>query len=401
MRLRMMQPGFIACGACLVAMAIAFGGRLAIGAVWFWGLAALIDLLWARAVARGLEAVFGGQTQEISAGERLRVTLTVSGRHWLPAPAVTLRDGPSSPLALVGGGRAERRPLAPHEEFTLSREVQARRGRYRLGPLLLGVEGPLGIWSLTRDVVSDEEIIVVPRLQPLPPWPLEQPEAYGGAVARNSPYTDPALIAGTRPLLPGDSLRRIHWKRTARTGTLHVREDEPSAGGHCLVALDLFVGSYRRDRNGMVLDAAVELAATVADAVLRGGAALDLAGGDSLRLRDLRGRGSLPLVLETLAGARLDGNLPLHRRLAELAESLAPPALVVLITPAVSAAWVESLAKLQARGLRLSAVVCGQGQGRNVQRLRQIGCQAWAAPSVDHLAGLVGSRSTLVAGDWR
>ena len=402
MRPRLMQPGFVACGACLVGMAVAFGGRLAVGAVWFWALAALVDGLWALAVARRLQALYGGQAQEISAGERLQVTLTVAGDHWLPAPAVSLRDGPGSPLALVGQGHVERRPLPPREQFVVEREVQARRGRYRLGPLLLGVEGPLGIWSLTRPVLSEHEIIVLPRLQPLPPWPLEQPEAYGGAVARSSPYADPTLIAGTRPLLPGDSLRRIHWKRTARTGTLHVREDEPSAGGRCLLALDLHASAYRRDPDGAMIDAAVELAATVADAVLRGGAALDLAGGDGMHLQELRGRASMPLVLETLAGARPDGTVPLPRRLPELAEALSPPALVVLIAPAISATWVDSLAQLQARGLRLAAIVCGPGQNRTVLRLRQLGCNAWAATSVDHLAGQVGARSTLAAGPaWR
>lgn len=402
MRPRLNQPGFIACGAGLVALAVAFGGRLAIGAVWFWALAALVDGLWALAVARRLHAVYDGQAHEVSAGDRLQVTLTVTGDHWLPAPAVTLRDGPGSPLALVGAGRVERRPLPPRERFVVTREVQARRGRYRLGPLLLGVEGPLGIWAVTRPLLSDEEIVVLPRLQPLPPWPLEQPEAYGGAIARNSPYADPSRIAGTRPLLPGDSLRRIHWKRTARTGTLHVREDEPSAGGRCLVALELCSGAYRHDPEGLLLDGAVELAATVADAVLRGGAALDLAGGDHLHLRDIRGRAAMPFVLEALAGVRVDAGAPLHRRLPELAASLSPPALVVLVTPSVSAAWVGSLAQLQARGLRLAAIVCGPGQARTVLRLRQLGCQAWAARSVDHLAGLVAARAQLTAGPaWR
>lgn len=397
MRLHLIQTGFIACGVGLVALAVAFGGTLAIGSVWLWGLAGAVDLVWALLVGARVSATYGGQAVGISAGERLRVTLTVSGANWLPAPAVTLRDGLDSPIALVGRGQTERRPLGVRGEFTVARHVQARRGRYRLGPLLLGVEGPLGIWSLQRRVQSEEEIVVLPRLQTLSSWPLEQPEAYGGAVARSSPYTDPTLIAGTRPLLPGDSLRRIHWKRTARTGTLYVREDEPSAGGRCLVVLDLFAGAYRRDNEGQLLDRAVELAAAVAEAVLRGGAALDLAAtaSDSVHLRELRGRGAVPAILEALAGVHPDGMRPLHRLLPRLADPLAPPALVVLITPSISGSWVESLAELQSNGLRVAAVLCGRGQARTVQRLHHIGCTAWAAPSVNRLASIVRSPSAV------
>ncbi len=389
MRVQVAHPLHLVLAAALIGLALAFGGSLALGAVWLWLLLALVDLLWALLVALAVRAAYECAAGDVSAGDQLNVHLEVRSQSPLPGPVLTLRDGPHSNVFWVGPGRNERIGLPSRAEIVVERQLVARRGRYRLGPLLVGVEGPLGIWAWVRAVRSEHEIVVLPRLHPLPPWPLQQPEAYGGAVARHSPYTDPAVVVGTRPLLPGDSLRRIHWKRTAHTGVLHVREAEFSAGGQTLLVLDLAESAYRRDPGGEVLDRAVELTAGLCHAVLRGGASLSLVttAEQEGEIRRVRGLSALPVLLEQLAAARPDGGEGLAARLPRLCERLAPPALVLLVTPAAPDQWAAVIPALQARGLRLAAVLCGDAPPRAVQRLHRLGCQAWAATSAAHLAG--------------
>ena len=57
--------------------------------------------------------------------------------------------------------------------------------------------------------------------------------------ARRSLFVDPALYAGVRPFQPGDSLRRIHWRASARLGTAVSRRYEPARGREVLLALDV------------------------------------------------------------------------------------------------------------------------------------------------------------------
>ena len=50
----------------------------------------------------------------------------------------------------------------------------------------------------------------------VPPWPA------------GTSLEDPIRIAGARDYRPGDPLKRMHWKATARTGELQVRLVDPS-----------------------------------------------------------------------------------------------------------------------------------------------------------------------------
>jgi len=389
------RPGYLAFAAVFVCLALAFGGPLALGTLWFWLLLGAIDFAWALIVGLQTSVLYRFRPGTYTAGDPLEVEIQIANDGWLFAPTVTLRDGPQSPLAFVGGARGERYSLPPLARLELQRTLPARRGQYRLGPVELGAEGPFGLFSWVRHLYSEREITVLPRLRPLPYWPLEQAEAYGRAVRGHSPYPDPTLVVTTRPMLPGDSPRRIHWKRTARMGALQVREVEPSAGGHGLVILDLWAGAYAHGHDGQVLDAAAEIAAAIGHAILRSGASLSFVGTGLVpqRLRRARGPGALAQLLDLLATAEADGPQPLRVRLPALSGEVPSRSVVVLVTPTAPAAWAQHLPALQARGATLATVLTVPPSVRAatldsaLADLRRVGCHAWAAVSAEQLAG--------------
>ena len=66
-------------------------------------------------------------------------------------------------------------------------------------------------------------------------------------------------LRALRPYVPGDELRHLHWKATARTGQLIVREYVDPAQPWCVVVLDT-----RRDvLDADAFEAAVEIVASV------------------------------------------------------------------------------------------------------------------------------------------
>ena len=66
-------------------------------------------------------------------------------------------------------------------------------------------------------------------------------------------------LRALRPYVPGDELRHLHWKATARTGQLMVREYVDPAQPWCVVVLDT-----RRDvLDADAFEAAVEIVASV------------------------------------------------------------------------------------------------------------------------------------------
>ena len=66
------------------------------------------------------------------------------------------------------------------------------------------------------------------------------PRARSGRPGRRKGlFEDPSLFAGVRPYQPGDPLRRIHWKATARVGRPVSRRYDPAREREVLIAVDM------------------------------------------------------------------------------------------------------------------------------------------------------------------
>jgi len=116
-----------------------------------------------------------------------------------------------------------------------------QRGRWELGPALVKVTEPLGMmWA---SIPSGEA-------QSVPVWPLvvDLTAATGAlmgqadrvAMGARTPSADDSSL---REYRDGDDLRRVHWKSTARRGSMVVRADEREGVRPATVLLDLPVNS--------------------------------------------------------------------------------------------------------------------------------------------------------------
>ncbi|NQX13692.1 DUF58 domain-containing protein [Microbacteriaceae bacterium VKM Ac-2855] len=137
-----------------------------------------------------------------------------------------------------------------------------RRGVHRLGPLRLRRVDVLGLAERISDVGDAQPFVVTPRTVPLESDVLD---AYG--VGGSSPVAHPMAGAGAddvipRDYRPGDAMRRVHWRASARTGELKVRQDEQNTDPHAWVLLE--TRSDRLGDDGDDLEWAVSMAASLA-----------------------------------------------------------------------------------------------------------------------------------------
>ena len=120
------------------------------------------------------------------------------------------------------------------------------RGRHRLEGARLRGSDVLGLFRVSRRLKEVDEIAEDARLFVVGP-PLvralgrERESGFGRALVGRSRQllTGPGdEVRGTRPYLPGDDLRHVHWKSTARAGELVMREWEHSGRAAALVVWD-------------------------------------------------------------------------------------------------------------------------------------------------------------------
>ncbi|MCL2736728.1 MAG: DUF58 domain-containing protein [Propionibacteriaceae bacterium] len=110
-----------------------------------------------------------------------------------------------------------------------------RRGQWTVGPCFVRRFSPLGMWWTRIQEPSTCEITVWPRWIPLDiPVLAHDREGVVGATGFVQPHQDNAIV---RVYNPGDDLRRVHWRSSARHGELMTRAEEPTDSDQAWVGL--------------------------------------------------------------------------------------------------------------------------------------------------------------------
>ena len=139
-----------------------------------------------------------------------------------------------------------------------------RRGYFQLGPTILETGDLLGLHRNYRVASEPQYILVLPKLVPLQGMNFSSRRPMGDLHVNDRVMEDPTQMVGIREYRAGDSLNRIHWRATARTGTLHTRIFQPTCIQGAMLVLDMH-NDTNPDRNEPVRsDLAVTMAASLA-----------------------------------------------------------------------------------------------------------------------------------------
>jgi uncharacterized protein (DUF58 family) len=178
----------------------------------------------------------------VHAGTPSRVELRVANRSGQRTPVLTLRDP-------VGRGRTARVVLAPLARDDTVRAAYRlpteRRGLLRVGPMSIEVTDPFGLASSTTEGAGITELTVWPAVDDVLPLPhTSGDEPLGSSDHPNALSSQGDDFYALRPYVVGDDLRRVHWKSSARSEELLVRQDEMPWQGRATVVLDARRGSH-------------------------------------------------------------------------------------------------------------------------------------------------------------
>ena len=147
-------------------------------------------------------------------------------------------------------------------DFELS---SPERGFHQVGPATLRSSDLFGVFPRVQEDASQLHITIYPRVAPLSDLGLPADRPFGERKGGSRIFEDPLRIAGLREYRPGDPMRRIDWKATARSGDLTSRVYDPSATQQLYIALNIDTlehawEGYLKDE----LERAVSIAASVA-----------------------------------------------------------------------------------------------------------------------------------------
>lgn len=181
---------------------------------------------------------------------------------------------PSEVVLPVGAGRGvfqvpRLAPAQEHEEvFAIP---TSRRGVLSVGPVSVRRGDPLGLFERTNDRRQAVDLYVHPRTTSLDGLSLGHLRDLEGLPAQHLSRDDVSFHA-LREYQPGDDLRHVHWKSTARVGEVMVRQYEETRRSHFVVGLSTHPDEYRDPEE---FEVAISAAASVGLRALRDSRILD------------------------------------------------------------------------------------------------------------------------------
>lgn len=342
--------------------------------------------LFLTVVRRGREAVdiaLQVDQSDVIEGSGVAATLAVRSTSDLDAVVVDVGTGPG--LVVLGQGPRRAFAVRGGEEVVTDLGVYAARwGRTHVGPVVVMASGAGLAFDLPATSRPLSRMNVLPRGDDFRS-DASLPYAVTSAGTHRSWLRGDGLdLAGVRPFVFGDRLRRVDWRISSRLGSLHVVEAHTERSSEVVVLVDS--GQDVGDSGGIggatsSLDAAVRAATGVTARFLARGDAVRLVDvGTRLRfLRRLAGRRDLVIAAEWLLDTRLAaaGAPWVPERVA----SLVPPrALVLALTPLLDERMTTLVARLRQRGQPI-VVVDTLPPGAVPQELdvyERLGLRMWA-----------------------
>ena len=311
---------------------------------------------WTRSMSRGLEVEVIRRTHRVTQGQSLEGRVVIRSRSRLPKLWLEVEDPSSVP------GHDARRvvTLGPQGVAAWTYSTPARvRGLYELGPLRIVATDPFGFFRMEREFGQVASILVYPNAPELPNFYIPPANLPGEGRFRRRTHNVTPNVAGIREYAPGDSFNRIHWPATARAGRPMVKQFELDPASDIWIILDLQETHHVGEGEDGTEEAAVQICASIARYFINANRSVGLISfGSDLRIDEPdRGQNHYTRILESLALARSNGDVPLTNLILEESRRFGRHTTVVTVTPSTDPDWALTLTGLSGRGVKVAAVL--------------------------------------------
>lgn len=307
-------------------------------------------------------------------GEPIQMTVRVENDKLLPLTWLQIRD--ELPIAIESELAISQVTSEITGKYTLQntyslvgRETTDRtfslrfpkRGYYNLGPVSYQSGDIFTLFTIERQHQHIDNLVVYPQIFPLEALNLPPKEPFGDLRVHRSLFTDPIKTQGIRDYQPEDRFRDIHWKASARRGSLQTKVYDPSVG--MTVAVFLNVATMEKHWMGFDverLERAISVAGSICNFGVQQGWGVGVYANGSvpnsdqpIRVPPSRSPDQLSHVLEALAAVTEFATGSIERMMIRESPAIPWSGTIVLVTAVVTDEIMVALIRLKEAGRRV------------------------------------------------
>ncbi len=244
----------------------------------------------------------------------------------------------------------------------------ATRGRKFLTTFFVAYEHPLSLFKIWCLYTAHQEVLVLPKIMHLESFPSRLRELIPGNISDFKLLEDPTYIRGVREY-NNEPLNKVHWKISAKLGSLQVKELDYTAISNNLIYVDLNLSREIFARNVWAQirmhyeEDAVLVASSILYLLTRNGNFVDLiVVGKEVLKRDYKPTSDWVSAVELLAIAKGDENGPqLVEELEKELERLTPSTTLTVISMYLTDSLLPLLIKARAKCARVMVFLIPYG----------------------------------------
>lgn len=248
--------------------------------------------------------------------------------------------------------------LPPFSGRNYAFELQCNyRGNYEIGIDSVEIEDFFGLIKLRYNVGEPKYVTVYPKIVYLEKFHLRTDFMSEVHSMLNTRDEDMTTISEIRKYQYGDSMKRIHWKLTARTQELMVRKFQSTSETNTLLLLDLRKNHYSPGENIMLEDKLIEAVVAVLYYCLNKWIPVELVFfSESLHSIQAKNHLMFNEIYETLARVRFSDDIAVEDLLEIYTETAPKNSNIVVFTSNLGYGLYNQLCKTLDSGYNVSLV---------------------------------------------
>jgi uncharacterized protein (DUF58 family) len=318
----------------------------------------LTSYLYIRALWKNFDVEITCSETLLSAGASTDVLTKIKFDLPLPVPYVEIRSAAFT--ASKSGYSGYLGDTTWDKNIWIKNELRFhQRGIQSLDNIYIKVSDLFHIACFEKNMNTEVIIKVYPKIYRIVPFSLGGIDIYRENANLKSRSEDQHTIRDVRKYREGDSLKKVHWKLSAKKDELYVKNLDTISGEEFVLFVDMNRKNYSFDYTGIIEESIVDFSSSIVNQMIKNNLSIKVFLNTSPgRYFELSDNPDFNKFMDYLVSQKSDGVIELYQYIYENSFRLHRMNKIAIIVSELDARLVEAILQMSSSGYLISVFYC-------------------------------------------
>lgn len=344
----------------------------------------IINVIFIKVITSDFDIDIIVENKLISAGEDAKITTIVKCGQHIPVPYVRISG------SLFGDDnfqtKSEVFSIPADENKWIKKKINfPRRGLYNCGVFKLNIRDTFNISNINLNIEKNAIIKVYPRVFNINGLTMGGADIYKNTLNLISNKEDQFAVKDVRKYQQGDSLKRVHWKLSAKIGELYVRNSENISGEEVTILMDMKEKNLSLDTRGEIEESIIDTTVSIIKYLVNKNIEVRiLVNGRKSEEVLIASKEQFNNYLEALITKNSDGTKEFSDFISENSYKVSKVSSIILVSAEITQSLLDNLLMLKSRGYPVTFFYSDKGSSgmEHAEKLRQWGIECYSIDTI-------------------